>query len=80
MIGYGVERLSGVKPRAGLHIHAVGPCGDIYDDGGYIRDGYGVRTGDWILVRPVGYISAVVSSDYVASLNEYLDDVGLPAD
>jgi 2-polyprenyl-6-methoxyphenol hydroxylase-like FAD-dependent oxidoreductase len=77
LIGYEVERLSGVKPRAGLHIHAVGPCGDIVDDGGHIRDGYGVRTGDWVLVRPDGYVGAVVSSDHTSSLENYLDRVGL---
>jgi len=80
LIGYEVERLSGIKPRAGLHIHAVGPHGDIIDDGAHIREAYGVRTGDWVLVRPDGYVGAVVSSDYIASLEGYLDGVGLRAD
>ncbi len=80
LIGNEVERLSGVKPRPGLHIHAVGPRGDIIDDGGHFRDGYGVRSGDWVLVRPDGYVGAVVSSDYIPSLEEYLHGVGLTAD
>jgi 2-polyprenyl-6-methoxyphenol hydroxylase-like FAD-dependent oxidoreductase len=80
LIGYEVERLSGVKPRAGLHIHAVGLRGDIVDDGGHIRDGYGVQTGDWVLVRPDGYVGAIVSSDHVSSLEAYLDSVGQTAD
>jgi 2-polyprenyl-6-methoxyphenol hydroxylase-like FAD-dependent oxidoreductase len=80
LIGFDVERLSGVKPRAGLHIHAVGPHGDIVDDGGYIRDGYGVRCGEWVLVRPDGYIGAIVSSDHIPSLEGYLAGVGLTAD
>jgi 2-polyprenyl-6-methoxyphenol hydroxylase-like FAD-dependent oxidoreductase len=80
LIGYQVERLSGVKPRPGLHIHATGPRGDVVDDGGHIRDGYGVRTGDWVLVRPDGYVGAIVSSDHISSLEAYLDGVGLAAD
>ncbi len=77
LVGYGVERLSGVKPRAGLHIHATGPRGDIIDESGHLRDGYGLRTGDWVLVRPDGYIGAIVSSDCIPSLERYLDRVGL---
>jgi hypothetical protein len=48
LIGFEVERLSGVKPRAGLHIHAVAPRGDIADDGGHIRGGataFGLTSG-----------------------------------
>ena len=80
LIGYEVERLSGVKPRPGLHIHAVGPRGNIVDDGGHIRDGYGVRPGDWVLVRPDGYVGAIVSSDHISELDAYLEQVGLRAD
>lgn len=80
LLGYEVERLSGVKPRAGLHVHAVGRRGDIADDCGHIRDGYGVRPGDWVLVRPDGYVGAIVSSDHTSSLEAYLDGVGLTAD
>ena len=80
LIGYEVERLSGVKPRPGLHIHAVGPRGDIVDDGGHIRDGYGVRPGDWVVVRPDGYVGAIVSSDHISDLDAYLEQVGLRAD
>ena len=80
LLGYEVERLSGVKPRSGFHIHAVCPRGHIIDDGGYIRDGYGVQGGEWILVRPDGYIGAIVSSDFTSALEEYLDGVGLRAD
>jgi 2-polyprenyl-6-methoxyphenol hydroxylase-like FAD-dependent oxidoreductase len=80
LIGYEVERQCGVKPRPGLHIHAVGPRGDIVDDGGHIRNGYGLRAGDWVLLRPDGYVGAVVASDYIPALEEYLDGVGLTAD
>ena len=77
LIGYEVERLSGVKRRPGLHLHAVGSRGDIVDEGGHIRDSYGLRPGDWVLVRPDGYVGAIVSSDYTSQLEAYLERVGL---
>jgi 2-polyprenyl-6-methoxyphenol hydroxylase-like FAD-dependent oxidoreductase len=80
LLGYGVERLSGVKPRRGLRIHAVGPRGDITDDDGHFRTAYGLAPGDWVLVRPDGYIGAIVSSDNIEALETYLDNVGLPRD
>jgi 2-polyprenyl-6-methoxyphenol hydroxylase-like FAD-dependent oxidoreductase len=72
LLSYGVERLCGIKPRANLHIHAVGSRGDIVDDGGHFRDAYGVQSGDWVLVRPDNYVGAIVSSDHIASLKAYL--------
>ncbi len=80
LVGYEVDRLSAIKPRRGVHIHAVGPRGDIVDDGGHIRDGYGVQAGDWILVRPDGYVGAIVSSEHSRALETYLDGVGSTAD
>jgi len=77
LIGYGVDRLSAAKARRGLLIHAVGPRGDILDYGGHLRDSYSVREGDWVLVRPDGYIGAIVSSEFISELDGYLDDVGL---
>jgi 2-polyprenyl-6-methoxyphenol hydroxylase-like FAD-dependent oxidoreductase len=80
LVGYEVERLSAVKPRNGLHIHAVGPRGDITDDGGHFRAAYGIEPGDWVLVRPDGYVGAIVSSSHATTLETYLDRVGLTAD
>ncbi|KYF55078.1 2-polyprenyl-6-methoxyphenol hydroxylase [Sorangium cellulosum] len=75
LLGYGVDRLSAVEPRRGLHIHAVGPRGDIVDEGGHLRAAYGLSAGDWVLVRPDGYIGAVVSSDHAPDLEAYLASV-----
>jgi hypothetical protein len=40
----------------------------------------GVRPGDWVLVRPDGYVGAIVSSDHCCELNAYFERVGLSAD
>ena len=77
LLGCGVERLSGVAPRPGLHIHAVGPRGDFTDDDGHFRAAYGLGDGDWVLVRPDGYIGAIVSSQNIGALENFLARVGL---
>lgn len=77
LLGYGVDRLSGVAPRPGLRIHTVGARGDITDDEGHLRAAYDLSPGDWVLVRPDGYIGAIVSSDNLPALETYLESVGL---
>jgi 2-polyprenyl-6-methoxyphenol hydroxylase-like FAD-dependent oxidoreductase len=77
LLGYEVDRLTAPGPRTGLHIHTLGPRGDIIDEGGHIRDGYGLEPGTWVLVRPDGYIGAIVSSDERHALEPYLAAVGV---
>ncbi len=78
LLGYQVDR-EAIAPRRDLHIHTVGVRGDIIDESGYVRDAYGVSAGDWVLVRPDGYVGAIVSSGEIAALRRYLDDVGIAA-
>jgi 2-polyprenyl-6-methoxyphenol hydroxylase-like FAD-dependent oxidoreductase len=77
LLGYEVDRATAVRPRAGLHVHTLGPRGDIVDDGGHVRDGYGLEPGTWVLVRPDGYIGAIVSCDERPALERYLAEVGV---
>ncbi len=76
LLGYEVER-DVVPPRPGLHIHALGRRGDIFDEGGHLRDAYALTSGDWVLVRPDGYVGAILSSSQIGALETYLRDVGL---
>jgi 2-polyprenyl-6-methoxyphenol hydroxylase-like FAD-dependent oxidoreductase len=78
LLGYEVDRAS-IAPRRDLHIHTVGVRGDIIDQGGHVRDAYGLSSGDWALVRPDGYVGAIVSSGELAALYRYLDAVGITA-
>jgi 2-polyprenyl-6-methoxyphenol hydroxylase-like FAD-dependent oxidoreductase len=66
-----------VPPRPGLHVHIVGSHGDIIDDSGYLRDAYILASGDWVLVRPDGYVGAIVSSGETGAIETYLRSVGL---
>ncbi|MFZ0657497.1 MAG: FAD-dependent oxidoreductase [Candidatus Binataceae bacterium] len=78
LLGYEVDR-GAIAPRRDLHIHPISVRGDIIDESGYVRDAYGLSAGDWVLVRPDGYIGAIVSSGEIAALCRYLDDVGIAA-
>jgi hypothetical protein len=80
LLGYEVDRVTAVRPRAGLHVHTLGSRGDIVDDGGHVRGGYGLEPGTWVLIRPDGYIGAIVSCDAQPALERYLAAVGLEGD
>jgi 2-polyprenyl-6-methoxyphenol hydroxylase-like FAD-dependent oxidoreductase len=61
----------------GLLVRVIGAGGDIADDAGHIRDAYGLADGDQVLVRPDGYIGAIVSSGQAGALKTYFAQVGL---
>jgi 2-polyprenyl-6-methoxyphenol hydroxylase-like FAD-dependent oxidoreductase len=76
LLGYETDRAA-IAPRANLHIHIVGSEGDVADESRCFQDAYGVSAGDWVLVRPDGYVGAIVSSHEVGALESYFALVGL---
>ncbi len=78
LLGCEADRAA-VAPRPGLRVHIVGPRGDVVDDGGHFRDAYGLSPGDWVLVRPDGYVGAIVGADNGPALERYLGEVGVTA-
>jgi 2-polyprenyl-6-methoxyphenol hydroxylase-like FAD-dependent oxidoreductase len=76
MIGQNAAR-DAVVAGPGLHVHTFGARGDLVDDGGFFRDAYALDAGDWVLVRPDGYIGAIVGCNDVAALENYLRSVGI---
>lgn len=76
LLGYEVDR-DRVPPRAGLRIHTFGTRGDLACDRSCFRNTYCVSAGDWVLVRPDGYVGAVVSKDREHLLLDYMRRVGL---
>jgi len=77
LLGCQVDAGEAVAARPGLRIHTVGPRGEVIDDAGHFREAYGVAAGDWVLVRPDGYIGAIVSETERTALVGYLGRVGL---
>lgn len=74
--------LLGYKPsarpiaRADIRIVTVGDRGDIVDDRGHIANAYGLVADQWVLIRPDGYIAAVLSSAaLIEELPQYLERV-----
>lgn len=60
LLGYG--EFDRPAPRKGLRIALTGDQGDIIDDGGHIADAYGLQPGRWALIRPDGYLAALVTT------------------
>lgn len=77
LLGYEVDAAAVPAPRRGLHIHLVGPRGDIRDGEGLVRGAYGLDGGEWVLVRPDGYVAAVVGRDGIGAIEAHLDTVGV---
>ncbi|MGL9619561.1 FAD-dependent oxidoreductase [Bradyrhizobium sp. U531] len=77
LLGYRVKQES-VPARTGLHIHCIGPQGEFIDESEHFRSAYSVSPGDWVLVRPDGYIGAFVGSQQVDKLTHFLAEQGLP--
>lgn len=71
LLGYGAARDS-APAWPGVQVHIVGPKGDVIDDQGHVQRAYGLAIGDWVLVRPDGYVGAVVSSGKLDALVDYL--------
>lgn len=76
LLGYETDR-SAIAPRPHLHIHIVGADGDVADDRRCFQHAYEASAGDWVLVRPDGYVGAIVSSGETAALENYMAHVGL---
>ncbi|MCK1718756.1 FAD-dependent oxidoreductase [Bradyrhizobium sp. 141] len=77
LLGYQVNR-GAVSARTGLHIHCIGPNAELVDESEHFRAAYTVSPGDWVLVRPDGYIAAFVNSQQIDRLTHFLAEQGLP--
>jgi len=65
-----------IAPRPGLKQVIIGPDGELTDSAGHFADAYGLAPGQWMLIRPDGYVGAAGGSGD-AALETYLAGVGL---
>jgi 2-polyprenyl-6-methoxyphenol hydroxylase-like FAD-dependent oxidoreductase len=77
LLGYEADRAV-VASRSGLRVRVVGSRGDLMDDCGHFRDAYGLSPGEWVLIRPDGYVGAIVRTEEIPVLERYLEEVGVP--
>ncbi|MFI6662577.1 FAD-dependent oxidoreductase [Streptomyces sp. NPDC050523] len=77
LLGHDVDDTSAPAPRRGLRIHTIGTRGDILDAGDRVQSAYGLSSEQWVLIRPDGYVAAVVDTADLAGLETYLDTVGV---
>ena len=73
LFGYEADRAR-APARTGLRIHIVGPGGDAIDDAGHFQAGYAVSAGQWVLVRPDGYIAAMVRTEELGAIEALFHD------
>ena len=66
-----------VPEQAPEHLEVLAAGQELVDDAGHFRGAYAVSPGDWVLVRPDGYIGAFVGSQETDALMRYLADQGL---
>jgi hypothetical protein len=53
----------------------IGEQGDLIDDAGHIADAYGLAPGQWALVRPDGYLAAIIDTNELdQTLRRYFED------
>ncbi|WP_265584444.1 FAD-dependent oxidoreductase [Streptomyces antimycoticus] len=76
LLGHESDRTAAPAARKGLHIHTTGPRGDLTDPGGHLRDAYGLAAGQWVLIRPDGYIAAIADTADLHTVEAHLDTVG----
>lgn len=72
LLGYHADRATAPQ-RANLHVHVIGPAGDLRDEDGHFRDAYAPSAGDWVLVRPDGYVAAIAAAHEIDALRRCLD-------
>jgi 2-polyprenyl-6-methoxyphenol hydroxylase-like FAD-dependent oxidoreductase len=81
LLGYETAGASApVDPRPGLSIHRIGAGGDICDAERAIAQNYDLRPGDWVLIRPDGYVGAIVPAGDEVSLASYWEEISSPVE
>jgi hypothetical protein len=60
-----------------LRIYTFGTRGDLLGSDNCFRDTYAGSAGSWVLIRPDGYVGAVVAADQEHLLLDYFRRVGM---
>jgi hypothetical protein len=61
-----------LKPQTGLQIYRIGEHGEMIDTEGAVARAYGLSRGDLVLIRPDGYIGAIIPEKSFEKLSRLL--------
>lgn len=67
LLGHATDRIA-APSCTNLHVHLIGPKGDLRDGEGHFAQAYGLESDEWVLVRPDGYVAAVAKGRRIADL------------
>ena len=76
LLGYEVGRPT-IAPRPNLRIHTIGAKAELDDHAGHFAAAYTPSPGDWFLIRPDGYLGAIVGARDTDAIDGYLANVGV---
>jgi hypothetical protein len=76
LLGHTIDR-DAIPSHPALHVHMFGAHGDVIDTHGLVAAAYGLAPGQGVLVRPDGYIGAILAADRLDRLHAYLERVGI---
>jgi 2-polyprenyl-6-methoxyphenol hydroxylase-like FAD-dependent oxidoreductase len=77
LLARGVDPVALPSPRPGLRAHAIGLDGELHDPDDALAAAYGLADGELALIRPDGYVAAIVAAAEGARLEAYLAGAGL---
>lgn len=77
MLSHDSTRPPGWRDRRGVRLVRTGQGGEFLDAHGDVATGYDLEPGDWVLVRPDGYVGATGSSGHIGEAETVLAAVGL---
>lgn len=63
---------AGTTVPPNVRAHAIGPAAELHDEDGQFAAAYGTAEGDWVLVRPDGYLCAIVATPQLGGLIAHL--------
>lgn len=62
-----------------VHVHTIGPNGNLRDAEQHVATRYGLVSGDLVLVRPDGYVGTIAHASQPQAVTHYLHNLGLIA-
>jgi 2-polyprenyl-6-methoxyphenol hydroxylase-like FAD-dependent oxidoreductase len=77
LLRYQATHIETLLPRPGLRIFSIGDNSDLIDAHSDFEHAYRLAANDHVLIRPDGYIAAIMSADELPAMERYLASWGM---